>query len=347
MASTGRRTQVAKSRGGSARRAVLFFLAFLLLVSFQAAGLTLKIGSSAPAGTPWDDALKQIAVEWAEISNGRVRLSIYPGGVAGTEGDMIRKMKIGQLQGAALSGIGMTKINRDLLILSLPRFVRSEDELAYLLDRKGDVFEDLLEESGFTLVGWQMAGWVNFFSREPVRLPEDLKKMKLSVTAETSDLEEAWKKSGFRVVPLDTQNIMTGLQTGMIDAFYNPPVMAASYQWFALAPHMCSLKISPLLGGFVIDSRAWNRIPADLRFELLNAARRISEPLYGEVIRLEERAIDVMEKNGLTVHRLTDDEIKNWEGAFRQGYNSLLGSVIDRDLFNSIDAALEGFRDQN
>ena len=327
------------------RRIFGFFLSMFLAVTvLSAAGLTLKIGSSAPAGTAWDDALQQIAAEWAEISGGRVRLSIYPGGVAGTEGDMIRKMRIGQLQGAALSGIGLTKISRNLLILSLPRFVRSEDELDYLLNNHGDVFEGLLEEKGFSLIAWQMAGWVNFFSREQVRLPRDLKAQKLSVTAETADLEEAWKKSGFRVVPLDTQNIMTGLQTGMIDAFYNPPVMAASYQWFALAPNMCSLKISPLLGGFIIDSRAWERIPEDLREELIAAARRIGEPLYDEIIRLEKRAIGVMENNGLTVQNLTEQETVQWEEAFRKGYDTLVGDIIDEELFREIDTALESYR---
>lgn len=329
--------------GKMMRRAVFLGLV-CLFASTPVFALTFKIGSTAPAGTAWDDALNQISAEWTEISNGRVRLAIYPGGVAGTEGDMIRKVRIGQLQGAALSGIGLTKITRDMLILTLPRFVRTEDELSYLLETRSEDFERLLEEKGFTLIGWQMAGWVNFFSREPVRVPEDLKGQKLSVTADTADLEDAWKKSGFRVVPLDTQNIMTGLQTGMIDAFYNPPVMAAAYQWFALAPNMCSLKISPLLGGFVIDSRAWSRIPEDMQEELIASARRIVEPLYGEIQLLEEGAIDVMEANGLTVHTLTEEEIGKWEGAFRGGYDTLIGSVIGRDLFTDIDAALEAYR---
>jgi len=314
------------------------------VMCIPAAGLTLKIGSSAPAGTAWDDALKQIAAEWAEISGGRIQLTIYPGGVAGTEGDMIRKMRIGQIQGAALSGIGMTKISRDMLILSLPRFLQSEEELAYLLGRRGDVFESILRDSDFTLIAWQMAGWVNFFSRKPVRLPEDLKQQKLSVTAETSDLEAAWKECGFRVVPLDTQNIMTGLQTGMIDAFYNPPVMAAAYQWFALAPYMCSLKISPLLGGFVISSRAWSRVPDDLKPQLINAARRIGEPLYDEIIRLEKKALGIMQENGLTITNLTKQEISQWEHTFREGYPSLIGDIIDPTLFEEVDGALREYR---
>jgi len=329
---------------GRAGRIAVFFCLLFLALSVPVSSLNLKIGSSAPAGTAWDDALMHMAAEWAEISDGRVRLTVYPGGVAGTEGDMIRKMRIGQLQGAALSGIGLTKISRDMLILSLPRFVRSEDELSYLLEEKSEEFENLLEEKGFSLIIWQPAGWINFFSNQPVLLPEDLMRLKLSVTAETSDLEEAWKKSGFRVVPLDTQNIMTGLQTGMIDAFYNPPVMAASYQWFALAPHMCSLKIAPLLGGLVIDSRAWNRVPEELRGRLIEAARQIGEPLYDEIQQLKKRAVGVMRDNGLIVHELNDGEIRQWEATFRKGWDTLVGDVIDRNLFNEMSTVLEEYR---
>ncbi|MBN2051709.1 MAG: TRAP transporter substrate-binding protein DctP [Spirochaetales bacterium] len=329
---------------GKTGKRLLFFYIILLCCSLSVFSLTFKIGSTAPAGTAWDDALKDIAAEWEALSDGDIRLVIYPGGVAGTEGDMIRKMRIGQLQGAALSGIGLTKISRDMLILSLPRFVRSEEELDFLLDTQGEAFEALLEDKGFHLIAWQMAGWINFFSRKPVRLPEDLKDQKLSVTADTADLEAAWKESGFRVVPLDTQNIMTGLQTGMIDAFYNPPVMAASYQWFALAPHMCSLTISPLLGGFVIDQRAWSRVPEDLKEPLLEAARRIAEPLYGQIIDLEQRAISIMRDNGLTIHELNAREIGLWEEAFRRGYDTLLDTVIDADLFTKIDTVLQEYR---
>ncbi len=329
---------------GRAGGITVFFCLVFLALSVPVASLNLKIGSSAPAGTAWDDALMQMAAEWAEISDGRVRMIIYPGGVAGTEGDMIRKMRIGQLQGAALSGIGLTKISRDMLILSLPSFVRSEDELSCLLEEKSGAFENLLEEKGFSLIVWQPAGWIHFFSNRPVLLPEDLMRLKLSVTAETADLEEAWKKSGFRVVPLDTQNIMTGLQTGMIDAFYNPPVMAASYQWFALAPHMCSLKIAPLLGGLVIDSRAWNRVPEELRGRLIEAARRIGDPLYDEIQQMEKRAVGVMLDNGLVVHELTDGEIRRWEDTFRKGWDTLVGDVIDRNLFNEMSTVLEEYR---
>jgi len=163
---------------------------FLLLAAIALPAQVIKIGSVAPDRSPWDDALKEIAREWAAITNGQVKLKIYPGGIAGSEEDMIRKMKMGTLGGAILTNIGLSKIDPDAFVLSTPFMFHSEEEMAYVMERLTPVFEKQIEKKGFKVIIWTMTGWVNFFSKSPVLYPQDLKKHKLSFNTGVPEMEQ-------------------------------------------------------------------------------------------------------------------------------------------------------------
>ncbi len=235
--------------------------AVLLFISFILPAQVIKIGSIAPDRSPWNDALKEIAREWETISQGQVKLKIYPGGIAGSEEDMIRKMKVGTLGGAVLTNIGLTKIYPDSFVLSTPFMFHSETEMAYVLKQLTPTFEKQIKEKGFQVIIWTMSGWVNFFSKYPVLYPQDLKKQKLAFATGEPEMEQAWKKSGYYIVPTELKDLMMALQSGMVEAFYLPPLIAGSGQYFPLAPHMCTLKIAPLVGGMVIVDRDLGKDP--------------------------------------------------------------------------------------
>ena len=247
---------LSNEKGGDMKFLKRFLIiGFFIIINLPAFAITIKVASLAPEGTPWDNRMNILASEWRKISGGTVNIKIYPGGIAGGEEDTIRKVRIGQLQGVILSGMGLKRVSSDLLVLSLPMFFHNNEEIHFILKEMGPVLEASVKKKGFTLIVWQTAGWVNFFSRDSVVYPEDLMKQKLSVTSGESDLEQAWKTAGFNVVQLDTMEIMQGLQTGMIDAFYTTPIMAAAYQWFAMAPYMCRVKVAPLVGAFLISDK--------------------------------------------------------------------------------------------
>ncbi|MCF7929535.1 MAG: TRAP transporter substrate-binding protein DctP, partial [Spirochaetales bacterium] len=146
-------------------------LAVVLILLFSAAALpalTIKLGSVAPAGPPWDKGLKQMAAEWHEISDGRIDVKIYPGGIVGTEPDMIRKMRIGQLQAAVFTSLGMNSISQDVMALSIPFLIRNDAELDYLLEKITPELNERMERSGFTVIAWAPAGWATVFAKGPV-----------------------------------------------------------------------------------------------------------------------------------------------------------------------------------
>lgn len=324
---------------------VSVLILFVLLIPLSSiTALTLKIGSLGPVDTPWDDTLNKLAARWKEISDGRVTLKIYPGGIAGDEADMIRKVQIGQLDGVALSGTGLNRITSDILALILPLFFHTNDELIYVMDNMFDEFSEIFEEKGYKLVGLTSSGWIKLFGKRPIVTPEDLKSQRLAVSAEDEEILHTWRAMGFDALPLHTTEILAGLQSGMAEAFHTPPIIAALYQWFALAPNMCPIDIAPLVTGLVIGERSWRRIPDQYKEEFVQAGKDVMQSLYQEVVKLEEEAMEIMLENGLTVNEMTEETLAEWDHIVRQGHDILVGTSISPEVYEQVSAYRDEYR---
>lgn len=322
---------------------------FLFITVTQIWSITLRIASPAPKNSDWDYALREIAGKWSEITNGRVKLRIQAGGITGDEDDMLRKMKNQQLDGSILSGIGLNKINSELMLLSLPMFIRNSGELDYLLDKMGDDFEKILENNDYQLIGWQMLGWVYVFSKKPVLVPDDLKALKFSVTQNDLFLQRVWQSLGFQIVPSTYNEVMIGLQTGRIDAFYAPSILAASNQWFAQAPYMTDMPLTPLLAAFIITEKAWNQVPELYREDLIKATRKIIYNVMLKTKELEDKALNTMEDYGLNLVELDDVQIKSWNSIFLKSRPELVGNgkAISNKFFVKAEEILNEYRSKN
>ena len=309
--------------------------------------VTVKLGSLAPSGSPWDNALRKISAEWASISKGKVDLKIYPGGIAGGEDDMIRKMRIGQLNAAGMTGVGLCRVFSGILSVQLPLLVRTEKELYYVLEKMRPKFEKELEAKGFTVLIWSKVGWVHFFSKKPVVKPDDLRAHKLFNYAGDPDGIMAWKKAGFHPVPLSPTELMTSLQSGMVDAFSTTPLSAAAYQWFGLCKNMCGMKWAPLIGGIIISTKTWEKIPADLRLKLFSAAQKIGKEIQVEIDKADAEAINIMKEHGLKVHPVSKEIEAQWLSEVQDGFKMVVGKSIDEASFNEVVKHLKTFRESN
>ena len=315
------------------RRWIVILLVVFLVCASQAGALVIKVGSVAPEGSPWDKALKRIALDWQKISGGRVTMKIYSGGIAGDEPDMIRKMRINQIQAAAMTGSGLGKIDPDWLVYQLPFLTKNDEELDYLFERLRPELESRMETKGFTFLAIIKSGWLRFFAKEPVITPEDFRKLKFFVMEGSPEVDQAWKSMGFHIVPLPPNDAFAALQSGMVEVFSASPLTAAAMQWFALAPHMTDINWTPLTAALIISSQSWRRIPADLRPKLVEATERALKDLEAEVKAVEDQAIEIMKENGLVIHKVPPAAQKEWEQLVESGFDILIGDVISRDLY--------------
>lgn len=308
----------------------------LLFGCLCAEALTLKIATVAPVGSPWADSLRRLSAEWERISGGRVKLKIYAGGIAGQEADMIRKMRIGQLDGAALTQLGWGLLDPAALALSTPFLIQKESELEFVMERSRSYFEKRLEREGFRLFAYSKAGWIHFFGREALIVPEDLMRMKLGVPAGDADFVDTWRKIGFNAFSLPFGDILVGLQSGMIDAFYAPPLVAATFQWFGPARHMTALPVAPVVGGVIMNARSIERIPAGLRPALLSGFEELADTLNTEMVALEREALTAMTRKGLEIHPVPPEAAELWRTVGGRGVQSVLDRMFPRQAYEFI-----------
>ncbi len=322
----------------------VFFLALcIMLLPIPAGALTLKIGSLAPSSSPWDKALRRIAAEWIKLSGGSLEVKIYSAGVAGDEPDIVRKVRIGQISGAMITMNGLQGIYNGIKALSFPLFIRDDGELSGVLGKLEPIFEKELEKRGFKVIFWSTGGWLYFFSRYPITTPDDLRKQNLWVWGNPDEVQ-AWQSSGFQVVPLAATDILTSLQSGMIDATISSPLLAASNQWFGAASNMTDLKLAPLWGATIVSLKTWSAIPADLQGKLLRSAQKIAATLSPEISRSDSDAIGIMQKYGLTIVKVDPKARKAWEDLVEKGFGMLVGTAYDAQSYQMVKDVLDEYR---
>jgi TRAP-type transport system periplasmic protein len=321
-------------------------IALLVPTSSEAAPLTIKLATVAPEKTPWHKAVLRMGKRWSEASDGQVKVKIFSGGVAGDEEDMLRKIKVGQLHAASLTGVGLARVSRATLALQIPMLMQSYEELDHVREAVAPELEEELAEAGYVVLNWGDAGWIHFFSTKPVENPQDFKNVKIMVFAKDAKAEAAWKAADFNPVPLASTDVMSGLQTGLIEAFASPPLYALSTQWFALAKHMVPVKWTPLNGATVIEKETWEKIPAELRPKLMAIAREEGERSKDRVRAFGEKAIKVMKQNGLVVHELSREQEQAWQRAAEKAYPQIRGELVPAAMFDRVKKLAEQVREK-
>ncbi len=313
-------------------------------LSTAEARVTIRLGTVAPKGSSWELILRRMGADWGNATDGEVRLRIYPGGTVGDEGEMIRKMRIGQLQAVGLSGAGLERVDSGVACLQIPMMIDSYEELDYIREKIAPKLEALLEQKGYIVLNWSDVGWVHFFTKQPARTPDDIRKMKLFTSAGDPETEKLYKEFGFRPVPLDLTDMLLGLQTGMIDAFDVPPLFAMLDQTFGLAKNMIDVKWAPLVSATIISRRPWQRIPPEWRAEMHRSARKAGLDLRGKIRKLGDDAVVEMQKRGLKVVRLDRAGVALWQSEAEAAYPKLRGGLVPEDLFDEVLRLRNEFR---
>lgn len=305
--------------------------------------VVIKIATLAPSGSPWHENLKEMAAEWNKVSGGKVTLRIYPDGVAGDEADMVRKIRIGQLQGAMITNAGMSRIVSEINALTIPLAVDSWEGVDKVRTALKPKLEALLEAQGLVVLYWGDAGWVRFFVNTPDASVKSLQRAKLFVWSSDDGTADLWKASGFNAIPLSATDILPGLQTGMINAYNTTATMALASQWFPFTPYMIDMPWAPLIGATVIKKDTWEKIPESTRAQLKKIAEDMGRSLQSEIRRMEDEAVTEMQKHGLKVITLTEPQLKEWRQFVDQtAYPKIRGSLVPDKWFDEAMRAAKG-----
>jgi TRAP-type C4-dicarboxylate transport system substrate-binding protein len=328
------------------KRTALFAALAVLATAAPAHALVLiKLATIAPKDSPYDQVLEEMGRKWAEASGGTVKLRIYPGGVAGNEGDMVRKIGVGQLQAASLTTVGIHDITPEPQALDVPGLIRSPAELEYVLARVKGQLDQALAAKGFVAINWASAGMVRFFSTFAMKDPSDTAKGKIWTWQGDPGASAGWQAIGFQPVVLSSTDIIPSLETGMINVVSEPALYAFASRTFDKANHMLDFDWSLLTGATLVKKDAWDRIPPDVQAKLLAISEDAGRELSGKVQQMNADAISQMKAQGLIVDE--PSSVEAWRQLAQKAWKSIRGKVVPAPLFDQIKQLAEEYRAQH
>ena len=325
---------------------VILLQVFVLLgLNVFAADKPLRIGTLAPKNSLYYRQLVEVAETWKNSTGGNAKYTVYADGSQGGETELARRMRIGQLQGALLSVVGLNEIEPSISALqSMPLLFKSWDEVDYVREKMRPAMEKKFLDKGFIVLAWGDAGWVRFFSKEAAFKPDDYKKMKFFSWGGEPEQQEIMKSLGYTPVPLETSDILPSIQTGMISVVPSTPYFAMASQIYNTANNMLEINWAPVVGALVITKKAWDEMSPSTQEAVRTAGEKAGEQLRTKA-RLEvEEAVEAMKKRGLVVNKPNAEQMKEWNNLALSLYPKIRGTMVPAETFDEVFKHLNAYR---
>jgi TRAP-type C4-dicarboxylate transport system substrate-binding protein len=325
--------------------AALVVLGMSWLPTTQAHAQQLRIGSLVPKNSLYHRQLLEVAESWRTAQGAGAKYLVYPDGSQGGEAEMARRMRIGQLQGALLSVVGLREIEPSIAALqSMPLLFRNWEELDYVREKMRPAMEKKFLDKGFVVLAWGDAGWVRFFSKEAALRPDDYKRMKFFAWGSEPDQQNIMKSLGYTPVPLETTDILPAIQTGMINVVPSTPYFALATQVYNTAPHMLDINWAPIVGALVVTRKAWDGMSPDVQTAVRAASDKAGAQIRTKARQEVEEAVDAMKKRGLTVNKPNAAQMKEWNDLAEKLYPRIRGTMVPTETFDEVMAHLKTYR---
>jgi TRAP-type C4-dicarboxylate transport system substrate-binding protein len=300
--------------------------------------ITLRIASLAPAGSSWMKVLNAWKTTLETETEGRLKLRFYPGGSQGDERDFVRKMRVGQLDGGVVTMSGMSLLVRPMVILVLPDFLDTYEELDRVRLKMAKEFEKMFEDEGFLMVAWGDAGKTRLFSKKKIERPSDIKSMRPWMWKDDLIFIEFYDVIGASAVRLGVPEVYPGLQTNMIDVVTSSALTAVALQWYTRVKYMTGHNSSIIAGGMVMRKEKIDGLPPDLKEAFLRTSKRVETLLNKSIRRDDQKAYDVVIKKGI-VATDTSKYKAEWDAAAKQVRDRMTGRVFSKTLLQAVEAA--------
>jgi TRAP-type C4-dicarboxylate transport system substrate-binding protein len=307
--------------------------------------LNIRLATLAPDNSPWTSALRSMGTAWEKTTERRVRLTVYAGTIP-SESSAIARMAVDGLQAATLMVAGLAEIDEAFNIFGVPFFFESDAELAHVQQKLTPLIQQRLRARRYHLINWGNAGWVQLFSKTPIRTLADVKRAKLYTTEGNPKMVQWYTANGFHAVPLSAGEIPKQLKlpSGAINAAPMPPVYAIALQIFKDAPHMLDIRLAPLVGATVMTDAAWNKISPDDRPKILAAASTMEQQINTQAPGLDARSVAAMAAAGLQVVKLDTAAIDEFRTSAERLGATQRGAMIPADVYDLAVRERDAFR---
>ena len=327
---------------------LLLVTALLLPGIGYAAEHVLKIATVSPEGSYWMERMRDGASEIAKRTDGRVELKFYGGGVMGNDKKVLRKMRVGQLHGATFTAGGLAEREPNVQLYGLPMLMQTQDEVDFVRQRMDETLLARLEGEGFISSGFAGGGFAKLMSNEPLRSLDDLKGKKVWVPEGDTTSAAALEALGLAPVTLPITDVLTGLQTGLIDIIGSSAVAAVVLQWHTKVRYVSDLPVSYIYATLVLDERAFRRLDAADQA----VVREVLSETYNEFERVnrqdEVEAMEALQKAGIETIQIDSSKADEWRQRVMESSRRLAQQgVIDPGLLAQLEQHLADYQSHN
>jgi len=323
------------------------FLTVFFLVppgSADSKGTILKIATLAPEGSAWIQTFEDLNVELKKKTNDAVELKVYPGGVLGDEKDMIRKMYIGQIQGAVLTSAGLSGIFEEMDVFQIPFLFKTYEEVDFVLDKMDAFFKKGFADKGYILPAWSEGGFVRLMSTVPIASLDDLKKAKVWTWEDAPMAKAIFEAAGVSAIPLSLPDVLVGLQTGLVEVVYAPPTGAISLQWFTKTKYMTDVPLIYLVGGILLKKSAFENLSPAHQQTFMELCPEYMDRLKLVVRKENQEAIQVMVKHGVKIIKPSEDQIEGFKKVAEKAMNSQTGKSFSAKVRDEVISYVQEYR---
>jgi len=318
---------------------------FLISSEYTFAQIQIKIATLAPQNSEWAEKFHKGSIEIQERTENRVKLKFYWGGAQGNAKKILQKIKIRQLHGGTFSPTDFQELYPDLNIYGLPFLFKDFDEVDYVRDRVDNQLEQGFKNLGFNTYGFAGGGFAYILSNEPIREYEDLKNKKIWLPQGDLISYEAMRSLNLLPVPLPMTDVLTGLQTGLIDIVAIPPVVALALQWHTKINYITRVPVLYAMGFLAIDSKMINRINTDDRKVLNEVISRIYSEVDSNSQQDSENAYEALSKIGIQEIQFDGDEYQKLTDLLEEPTKKMANDgFYSLELFNEIKMYIDDFR---
>jgi TRAP-type transport system periplasmic protein len=331
-------------KNGVIKQVVLILGLFLIPALGWTGAVDIKIAVVMPEGSTWTNTLHEFADAVSAETGGVVTVSIYAGGVSGDEADVLRKMRINQLHAGGFSGVGLGLVLPEIRVLEAPLLFRTEGEIDYVKEALFDDFSHRFEAKGYVLLGFAEAGFVYFFSKQPIDSVAHLQQTRMWVWKGDRVAENFLDAFGIQGYPLQLADVNTGLDTDMIDSFYSPPLAAVAFQWYARIRNMLDFPMVNATGALLMNMRTFKRLSPEHQATVRRLARLYSARLVERTRRDNMEALDVLTAAGITRITPSDEQVTWFRQSAETNYHASVPDLYPQALLDRIRALIVEYR---
>lgn len=332
---------------------ITFLLGLLILVSglfifstpaHAAAPSIIKFATLAPDGSTWVNVLKDIDKELQKKSDGKLRLKIYAGGVSGDEKDVVRKMRINQIHCAGFTGVGLGEILPEVRIFDLPFFFKNYEEVDFARNMFSDKFAKKFDKKGYVFLGWTEVGFIHFFSNVKINTLDELRGVSMWMWEGDPLVMELFNTIKLSPIPLAITDVITSLQTGLIDSIYVSPLAIIALQWFTKVKFMMDLPMADATGAILLSNKQYNKLSPEFQKLLRTTFKKHTSKLLTIVRKDNKDSVQVLKESGIETVSLEKSSIAELESAAGKVSESLVGKLYSGGLLNEFKTAIGNYR---